>query len=98
MLVATQTLEPYFQEVLQVLTENKSQPLFPVEKFKWHAAHALIMAAQGDRETAKDQAIRALDVAKVNHSGFRYHPTVGLVESNYEALRDRLLVLSGAYC
>ncbi len=56
------------------------------------------MAAQGDRETAKDQAIRALDVAKVNHSGFRYHPTVGLVESNYEALRDRLLVLSGAYC
>ncbi len=98
MLVATQTLEPYFQEVLQVLTENKSQPLFPVEKFKWHAAHALIMAAQGDRETAKDQAIRALDVAKANHSGFRYHPTVGLVESNYEALRDRLLALSGAYC
>jgi len=98
MLVATQTLEPYFQEVLQVLTENKSQPVFPVEKFKWHAAHALIMAAQGDRETAKDQAIRALDVAKANHSGFRYHPTVGLVGSNYEALRDRLLALSGAYC
>jgi tetratricopeptide (TPR) repeat protein len=96
MLVATHPLEPYFQEALQVLAEHKSQALFPVEKFKWHAAHALIMSAQGDREAARDQAIRALDVATANHSGFRYHPTVGLVGSNFEALRHKLLTLSGA--
>jgi tetratricopeptide (TPR) repeat protein len=96
MLVATQALEPYFQEALQVLTEHKSQPLFPVEKFKWYAAHALILSAQGDRQAAKDQAVKALDVAKANHSGFTYHPTVGLVGSNYETLRHKLLALSGA--
>jgi tetratricopeptide (TPR) repeat protein len=96
MLVATHTLEPYFQEALQVLTENKSQPLFPVEKFKWYAAHALILSAQGDRQAAKDQAVKALDVAKANHSGFTYHPTVGLVGPNYETLRHKLLALSGA--
>jgi len=98
MLVATQNLESYFQDALQVLEENESQLIFPVDKFKWYAAHALIMAAQGDREAAKEQAIRALDATKTSHSGFRYHPKVGLVGAEYEALRDRLLALSGAYC
>jgi tetratricopeptide (TPR) repeat protein len=97
MLVATQTLELHFQEALDVLAENKSRPIFPVDEFKWHAAHALIMAAQGEREVGKDHAIRALDVAKANHSGFRYHPTVGLVGSSYETLRERLLTLASAH-
>jgi tetratricopeptide (TPR) repeat protein len=98
MLVATENLKSHFQEALEVLKANQAELMFPVDKFEWHAANALIMAAQGNREAAKDQAIRALDVAKANHSGFRYHPTVGLVGSNYETLRDRLLTLSGAYC
>jgi hypothetical protein len=97
-LVATQNLETYFQDALQVLEENEPRLMFPVEKFKWYAAHARIVAAQGDREVAKEQAIRALDAAKTSHSGFRYHPKVGLVGSEYETLRDRLLALSGAYC
>lgn len=90
MLVATQTLEPYFQEALEVLRENRSQPLFPVEKFKWYAAHALILSAQGDRQAANHQAVKALEAAKANNSGFRYHPAVGLVGSNYETLREGL--------
>jgi tetratricopeptide (TPR) repeat protein len=98
MLVATESLKSHFQEALEVLKANQTELMFPVDMFEWHAANALIMAAQGDREAAKDHAIRALDVAKANHSGFRYHPTVGLVGSNYETPRDRLLTLSGAYC
>ncbi|MGC1965099.1 MAG: hypothetical protein WA673_01485 [Candidatus Acidiferrales bacterium] len=90
MLVATQNLEPYFQEALEVLRENRSQPLFPVEKFKWYAAHALILSAQGDRQAANHQAVKALEAAKANNSGFRYHPAVGLVGSNYETLREGL--------
>jgi tetratricopeptide (TPR) repeat protein len=98
MLVATQDLESHFQEALQVLTANQSELMLPLEKFEWHAANALILAAEGDRNTAKDHAIRALDAANANHSGFRYHPKVGLVGSEYETLREKLLVLSGAQC
>ena len=98
MLVATRNLAPYFSDALDVLKENKAQLAFPVQKFQWHAAYALIMAAEGDRDAAKEQAIRALDAAKANHSGFRYHPEVGLVGPQYETLRDKLLALSGAYC
>jgi len=98
MLVATQNLESHFQEALQVLTENQSRIIFPVDKFEWHAANALIMAARDNQEAAKDHAIGALEAAKASHSGFRYHARVGLVGSNYETLRDRLLALSGAYC
>jgi tetratricopeptide (TPR) repeat protein len=98
LLVATQNLRSHFQEALQVLEEHRSQVMFPVERFKWYAAYALIMGAQGDRATAKDQAKRALEAAKAVHSGFRYHPKVGLVEGKYEALRDVLSALSNARC
>jgi tetratricopeptide (TPR) repeat protein len=98
MLVATLNLKSQFPKALHVLSENQSGLLFPVEKFKWHTASALIMAAVGDRKNAKEHAMKALDAAKANHSGFRYHPTVGLVGSGYEALRDRLIELSGASC
>jgi hypothetical protein len=95
MLVATQKLEPYFQEALQVLNENEAVLMFPVDNFKWHTANALILAAGGERKAAKVHAIRALEAAKADHSGFRYHPKVGLVGSEYETLRDKLLTLSG---
>jgi tetratricopeptide (TPR) repeat protein len=98
MLVATRNLAPYFSEALDVLKENKAKLAFPVQKFLWHAAYALIMEAEGDRDAAKELASRALDAAKANDPGFRYHPEVGLVGSEYGTLRDRLLALSGAYC
>jgi tetratricopeptide (TPR) repeat protein len=97
MLVATQNLETHFDEVLEVLAENQSQLMFPVDKFKWYAAQALIKSAQGDQETARGHAIAALNASKTTHSGFRYHAKVGLVGSEFETLRDRLLALSTAH-
>jgi len=98
MLVATRGIELHFREVLEVLKEHQPHLVFPVDRFEWYAAHALILAADGDRKGAREHAIKALEAAKASHSGFRYHPEVGLVGSQYEALRDRLLVLSGASC
>lgn len=98
MLVATRNLESYYQDALQVLADHESRIVFPVQRFEWHAAHALIVAAQGDLIAAKEHAIAALKAANTNHSGFRYHPKVGLVGSGYEAIRDRLLSLSGPNC
>jgi tetratricopeptide (TPR) repeat protein len=93
LLVAIQNLQPYFEEALRVLEDHRSRAIFPVEKFKWYAAHALILAAQGDDSVARVQAERALEAARANHSGFRYNPKVGLVESRYGALRDALSAL-----
>ena len=98
MLVATQNLKGHFQDALSVLAENHSSVMFPVESFEWHAANALILAAVGDRRAAREHANGALAAAKANHSGFRYHPNVGLVGDNYEMLQDRLLALSGPHC
>ena len=98
MLVATMNIKSQFTKALQVLSENQGRLTFPVEKFTWHAANALILAAQGERKHASQHATKALEAAQAKHSGFRYHPTVGLVGSTYETLRDKLIELSGASC
>jgi tetratricopeptide (TPR) repeat protein len=97
LVIAAQKLESHFGEALQVLTEYESDFIFPVEVFQWHAAYALIRDAQGNRQAAKEHAIKALDAAQTTHSGFRFHPQVGLVGDAYENIKDRLLQLSGRY-
>jgi tetratricopeptide (TPR) repeat protein len=71
-IVATKAIESEYQNVLSVLTKHHSRLMFPLDKFKWHASFALI---NNDYE----QAVLALDVAKVKRSGFRFHQDVGLV-------------------
>jgi hypothetical protein len=44
-LVATQDLKEHFQVALNILTENQLSVMFPVDRFEWHAASALIKAA-----------------------------------------------------
>jgi len=94
-LVATRKLDQHFQEARGLLSEKQSSiRLLPVERFQWHAANALILAAVGDDKASQEHATKALSFAKARHSGLRYHSKLGLVGSNYEALQDRLLVLS----
>jgi len=94
MLVATQNVEKHFQEALDVLAENRSSITFPVDRFKWHAANALIRSAVGNSKAAEQHAIEALAAAKEDHSGFRYHAKLGLVGAEYEDVKNRLLTLS----
>jgi len=96
MLVASKNLEPHFNKALEVLSENRQYATFPVQRFEWHTASALILAAQGNTRAAKDHAICALAESDAKHSGFRYHAKVGLVGNKYESLQDRLLALSRA--
>lgn len=96
LLIAEQNLTEHFQKALNVLAENESSTMFPVERFEWHAANALIKAALGDRKTAKNHAIDALAAAEASHSGFRYHPKVGLVAQKYKTLQKKLRALSRA--
>jgi tetratricopeptide (TPR) repeat protein len=45
MLVATRGIELHFREVLEVLKKHQPHLAFPVDRFEWHAAHALILVS-----------------------------------------------------
>lgn len=90
MLVATQKLEQLFADALRVLAERRDMLTFPVEHFHWHAARALIHGAVGKNAEAREDALKALAAAGREHSGFRYHPKVGLVGSDHQGLMGEL--------
>jgi len=91
LLVAVKRLEHLYESALQVLRENPVQPhWFPVDSFRWNAAFALIADAQGLRDYAEESANQALKFANLSHSGFRHHPDVGLVGSDYDRLKKEL--------
>jgi len=91
LLVAERKLDHLYDKALQVLQENPLRSYsFPVDVFRWHAAFALIADARGARDYAAESAAKALEFADLNHSGFRYHPGIGLVGSNYATLKKEL--------
>lgn len=94
MLVAIQNLREHFEEAIDVLDDHASALTFPVDRFNWHAAYALIKGAQEDFEAAKREAAKALEAAQASHSGFRYHPDVGLVGPEQDSIRNRLIELA----
>jgi len=92
MLVATHEIRTHFAEVPDLLLQNKSQARFPVDRFQWHAACALITMTL-DHKAAREHSLRALEAAQMDHSGFRYHPKIGLVGPKLAPVRQRLLEL-----
>jgi len=91
LLVGERRLDHLYDSAVQVLRENPLQShSFPVDGFLWNAAFALIADAQGLGDHATESATKALQFAELTHSGFRYHPAVGLVGSDYDSLRKEL--------
>lgn len=93
-LIATTRRQDKYQRALEVLSQAQSRLMFPVDRFKWHAAHALISEATGADDAARRHARAALENAYAEHSGFRYHASVGLVGSKYPDLRHQLAELA----
>ncbi len=89
-LIASHGIKSRYEQALQLLQQHRSRLMFPVDHFRWHAAQALISSAQGQPSAAREHARLALDAAAKDHSGFRYHPSVGLVGTHYEYIRERL--------
>lgn len=94
--VATHTLREQYPRALELLDLHESRLMCPVDRFRWHAARALIAADTRETETSKIQAQRALDAAALEHSGFRYHPSVGLVTDQRDSVIKKLEALSAA--
>jgi tetratricopeptide (TPR) repeat protein len=89
-LVAVRGLVPHYRRALEVLASRSDAPPFPISRFKWHAARALILAASGEVEEAKVEAQRALEAASEQRSEFQYHRQLGLVGSAHADVISRL--------
>ena len=93
--IACQGIVARYEQALDLLDRHQSRLSFPVEYFRWHTARALITSAVGVTAEAKAQARLALAAAEKDHSGFQYHPSVGLVGESYQQIRQRLVSLAG---
>ncbi|MBI5683910.1 MAG: hypothetical protein HZC54_02415 [Verrucomicrobia bacterium] len=94
-LVVTAPLPELYDEALGFLSEF-SHEVFPVQRYRASAIHALILDARGQREQARGYARMALQEAAARHSGFRYHATLGLVGSPDERVHERLQTLAAS--
>jgi tetratricopeptide (TPR) repeat protein len=92
-IVATRGVREQYGRALELLSQHESRLMFPVDHFRWHAALALIAAPDGEDEAVRNHAQRALDAARSDDSGFRYHPSVGLVTPQYNAVVKQLEAL-----
>jgi tetratricopeptide (TPR) repeat protein len=80
-LVAENKLAQFYDDALTVLeAELNSRGIqFPSDTFNAFGIRSLIAAQRGQIQKAKEFAKAALEAAAKIDSGFRYHPTVGLV-------------------
>ena len=95
-LIATRAIREQYNRALQLLQAYEARLMFPVDRFRWHAARALIAADSNEREVARLHAERAIEAANQEHSGFRYHPSVGLVTAQYDRVVGKLETYRGA--
>jgi hypothetical protein len=95
--VARRELVDLYDEALAVLDEFKApmRLTFPIERYRYTAARALIAGARQDAAMAREFAKAALEAAAAEHSGFRRHPDVGLVEAPASDVQSRLNRLAG---
>jgi hypothetical protein len=89
-LIATRGIREKYGYAIELLDKHRGRLMFPVQYFRWHAAHALIAADSSDAPTAKTHAEDALDAGALDHSGFRYHPRIGLVTEQHDNLLQKL--------
>jgi len=95
-LVATYGLKEYYQGCITLLEKTKTRLMFPVDHFIWSATYAILLQNAGKISEAQQYAKAALEAAAQEKSGFRYHPTVGLVGDKYEQTKMSLVGLTNA--
>jgi tetratricopeptide (TPR) repeat protein len=85
-----------YDEALKVLNEFNSDLIFPIDKYRWNAIHAIIDNAKGNKNVAKRFASTALEASSLVHSGFRYHPKIGLIQNPNTEIHSKLIKLSNS--
>jgi tetratricopeptide (TPR) repeat protein len=97
-LVVDRQLTDYYDEVSQVLREFRHEGglRFPAIEFRYAAIQAQLADYRGDKARAREFARQALAEAAKEHTGLRYHPTIGLDDSESNAVANRLRTLAGS--
>lgn len=81
MLIAQTPLRDRFDQAIGILQTIDYQQLpFPLERFMFHVAHALIASEQSRDTEAAEYASQALAAASLQKSGFARHASLGLVD------------------
>jgi len=88
-LIALNAIVGRFGQAMEMLSGSEDGLMFPVDRFKHHAARAMILASN-DSLAARAEAKAAMDAAALAHSGFRYHPTLGLVSDEHASALIKL--------
>lgn len=92
--VAIAGLHPYYTRALDVLDAHPDRPAFPIEQFRAHGAAAILLDQLGQRDGARARARLAMRAAGQDQSGFRHHPTLGLVEGQDDPFSQRVIALA----
>jgi tetratricopeptide (TPR) repeat protein len=91
LLVATEKESELYEHALTILMNYEpTSTSFPIDVFCWFASFAILSETIGENDRARKAAFKALDVSELRHSGYRYHPTVGLVGKEYDIIRTEL--------
>jgi tetratricopeptide (TPR) repeat protein len=89
-LIATERIRPLYDRAIQILMKHKDRLNFPIQRYQWHGALALILYEQGRTPEAEKESKEALGAAKLTHTGYQYHPNVGLVADTADEFGNRL--------
>jgi len=85
-------LSSLYGRALELLEKHRARLTFPVEHFMWNAAQAIIAHNVGEQARAREFAAAGIQAASSDHSGFRYHPQLGLFS---EKQTEMLSLLKG---
>jgi tetratricopeptide (TPR) repeat protein len=97
-LVVERQLTDFYDEVSRVLQEFREEDglKFPAIEYRYATIQALLADARSEKAQARKFAKQALAEAAKDHSGLRYHSTVGLVGSEQATFASRLRTLAGS--
>ena len=94
-LIALNGIAGRFDQAMAMLSSSEERLMFPADRFKHHAARAVILA-RSNPTAARMEARSALEAAALDHSGFRYHPAAGLVSERHAQALSKLRGLCDA--
>lgn len=95
-LVVEHQLADLYDEISKVLDEfqDRSGMIFPAQEFRYCLIRAIIAESRNHKDVARRFAVQAIAQASKDHSGFRYHPTVGLVGNEQNKFDAKLKALA----
>lgn len=93
-LVTENNFKELFGEVKNALIEFEDVNTFPIDFYESYGIAAIIAFEEGDKAFASELALKAINNADKQDSGFRFHKSLGLVETKSTDFHKKILNLS----